>query len=44
MQSPDNEIIASNKKFSGLWLIKKGEVMFRDFNFYKIVKSKKKGK
>ena len=44
MQSPDNDIIASNKTFSGLWLVKKGEVMFSDFNFYKVVKSKKKDK
>ena len=41
-QSPDNEIIASNKKFPGLQLVGKGEATFSDLNFYKIVKIKRK--
>ena len=41
-QSPDNEIIASNKKFPGLQLVGKGEAMLSDLNFYKIVKVKRK--
>ena len=35
-QSPDNEIIASNKNFSGLLLVGKGEAMFSDLNFIKL--------
>ena len=41
-QSPGNEIIASNKKFPGLQLVKTGEARFNDLNFYKIVKVKRK--
>ena len=41
-QSPDNEIIASNKKFPGLQLVAKGEAVFSNLNFYKIVKVKRK--
>ena len=41
-QGPDNGIIASNKKFPGLQLVAKGEVMFSDLNFYKILKVKRK--
>ena len=41
-QSPGNETIASNKKFPGLHLVRKEEVMFSDLNFYKVVKVKGK--
>ena len=37
-EDSDNEVIASNKKFSGLQLVRKGEAKFSDLNFYKIVK------
>ena len=37
-EDSDNEVIASNKKFSGLQLVRKGEAKFSDLNFCKIVK------
>ena len=42
VQSPDNEIMASKKEIPGLQLVGKGEAMFSDLNFYKIVKVKRK--
>ena len=41
-QSPDNETTASNKKFPGQQLVRKGEAMFSNLNFYKIVKVKER--